>query len=122
LIREYRTAGHEVEGAGVIVGSLIDPESIGNSHIRIHALEGQLYRGVVEKSAERNGLTCSVWRERDLYGEAAEILQQGEERIRVAVAALGGGVTGGWRAEQKAAALAAWLVLAGAGRKHGLSR
>jgi len=122
LIREYRAAGHDFEGIGVVAGSLIDPGSIGNSHIRIHALEGQLFRGVVEKAAEGNGLTCAVWRERDLYAMAAGILRQGEAGIRAAVSALGGGVAGGWRAEQKAAALAAWLVLASPGRKSGLSR
>src|SRR5262245_22248634 len=33
--------------AGVIVGSLIDPSTIGNEHIRIHAMEGKLFREVV---------------------------------------------------------------------------
>jgi len=122
LIREFGAAGREIEGIGVVAGSLIDPESIGNSHIRIHALEGQLFRGVVEQAAAGNGLTCSVWRERDLYGIAAELLRKGQDAIRDAVAALGSGVAGGWRAEQKAAALAAWLVLASSGRERGRSR
>jgi hypothetical protein len=113
LMRQYQAAGHAVRCAGVVVGSLVDPESIANDHIRIHALEGQLFRGVVEDAAGRNGLLCSIWRERDLYEVAAEVLKRPERALRESLTALGRGVEGSWRAEQKAAALAAWLVLAG---------
>jgi hypothetical protein len=33
--------------AGLIVGSLIEPEKVGNPHIRAHASEGQLFRTVL---------------------------------------------------------------------------
>ena len=113
LIRQYQTIEHELRGAGVVVGSLIDPARIGNEHIRIHALEGRLFRGVVEDAVARNTLACSIWRERDLYGFAARMFKRPEEELRGTVAALGRGIGGTWRAEQKTAALAAWLVLAG---------
>jgi hypothetical protein len=113
LIRQYQTVERDLRGAGVVVGSLIDPARIGNEHIRIHALEGRLFRGVVEDAVARNKLACSIWRERDLYGVAARMLERPEEELRGTVAALGRGMPGSWRAEQKAAALAAWLVLAG---------
>lgn len=113
LIRHYQTAGHQLRGAGVVVGSLIDPERIGNSHIRIHALEGRLFRRLVEDAAIGSGLICSIWRERDLYALAAGVLNRSEGELRSALAALGRSVAGSWRAEQKAAALAAWLVIAG---------
>lgn len=113
LIRRYRATGHELAGAGVVVGSMIDPARIGNEHIRIHALEGRLFRAVVEDAAVRNRLPCSIWRERDLYAVAAGAIRQSEQRLRDTLAALHRGVAGPWRAEQKTAALAAWLVLAG---------
>ena len=113
LIRRHRRAGHQLAGAGVVVGSIIDPTRIANEHIRIHALEGQLFRAVVEDAAVRNRLPCSIWRERDLYAVAAEVVKQPEQRLRDTLAALRQGVAGSWRAEQKTAALAAWLVLAG---------
>ena len=47
LIRQYQAGEHNLYGAGMVVGSLIDPKTIANDHIRIHALEGQLFRGVV---------------------------------------------------------------------------
>jgi hypothetical protein len=110
LLREYEGIGR-IAGAGVVVGSLIDPRTIGNDHIRIHAMEGQLFRGVVIDAVEKSGLRCSVIRERDLYGDAAKTLQIAESAIRRTLADLGRHVDGGWRSEQKAAALSAWVLL-----------
>lgn len=112
-IRHYQMLGHPVRGAGVVVGSVIDPTRIANDHIRIHALEGQLFRGVVQDAAARSRLSCSIWRERDLHALATAMLKRPEAALRDTLAALGREVAGPWRAEQKAAALAAWLVLAG---------
>jgi hypothetical protein len=115
LIRHHTTSGHHVSGVGIVVGSLIDPERIANDHIRIHALEGQLFRRVVEGAAVGCHLPCSIWRERDLYVLAAKALRQPEQQLRATLAALKGAVAGSWRAEQKAAAMAAWLVLSAGG-------
>ncbi len=122
-IRSYtETAGRPLAGAGVVVGSLIDPERIANAHIRIHALEGQLFRGVVQEAALKSALPCSIWRERDLYALAADALGQPEPHIRSTVSALGRGVANPWRAEQKTATVAAWLVLAASGRTQRVTR
>ena len=110
LIREYQKNAN-VTLAGVVVGSLIDPKTIGNDHIRIHAMEGQLFRDVLIAAAERSGVTCSIWRERDLYGVAEKQLKAAETVIRKKLTVLGGDAPGGWRAEHKTAALAAWMVL-----------
>jgi len=112
LIRQYRAEGHELVGVGVAVGSLTDPDRIANPHIRIHALEGKLFRHVVEDAVHRAGLTSSTWRERDLYGIAVELLNRAEPQLRLALSAVDRPRPRPWRAEQKAAALAAWLVLA----------
>jgi hypothetical protein len=111
LFQGYRDAGHRLQGVGIVVGSLTDPERIANAHIRIHALEGRLFRKVVEDGAARSSLTCCVWRERDLYSSGANTFRQPEPAVRTRVAELREKVDGPWRAEQKAAALAAWLVL-----------
>jgi hypothetical protein len=112
LIRHYQTIAPGVRGAGVVVGSLIDPSRIANDHIRIHALEGQLFRTVVSDAVKQKRLSCSVWRERDLYELAARSLKFPEEKLREMLMTFGRGIAGGWRAEQKTAALAAWIVLA----------
>jgi hypothetical protein len=102
------------------VGSTIDPTRIANDHIRIHALEGQLFRAVVEDAATRSNLVCSIWRQRDLYEVASGVMNRSEPRLRTTLAAMGRDLTSPWRAEQKLAALAAWLVLAG--KSHALRR
>jgi hypothetical protein len=116
LIRSYDRDGHRLVGAGIVVGSLIDPAKIANDHIRIHALEGQLFREVVKDAVARRKLPCSVWRERDLRGLGASTLKRSETELRDTLTGLGRSVAGtprlGWRSEHKAAALAAWMVLA----------
>lgn len=109
-LKDFQDA-HPLRGAGVVVGSLIDPKTIGNDHIRIHAMEGQLFREVVIEAAEKQGLKCAVCRERDLYADAAKTLKKTDAAIRQTLAEIGRGVDGGWRAEQKAAALSAWMLL-----------
>jgi hypothetical protein len=111
FIREHEKAGRRFDGAGIVVGSLIDPAQIANDHIRIHALEGQLFRGIVKDAVERRRMMSSIWRERDLYGIAATRLKRSESDLRQTIAGLGRSVEGPWRAEHKAAAVAAWLVL-----------
>jgi hypothetical protein len=113
LLQQYADEGHTVRGAGVVVGSLVDPRTIANDHIRIHALEGQLFRTIVQTSLSKHGVKCSTWRERDLLGTARERLGTQEAAVWTALLGLGRNVEGSWRAEQKAAALAAWLVLDG---------
>lgn len=110
VLREYATES-QLRGAGVVVGSLIDPKTIGNDHIRIHAMEGQLFRTVVIDAVEKSGLKCAIVRERDLYATASKTLKKPESAIRKTLTEVGRDVDGGWRSEQKAAALSAWVLL-----------
>ena len=111
VIQQYQKDCGTLSGAGVIVGSLIDPITIGNDHIRIHAMEGKLFREVLIDAAEHHGLKCVIHRERDLYAAAAKALRTSEATLRKKLAEMGKAVEGGWRAEQKAAALGAWMLL-----------
>jgi len=115
-IARFRTPGYPLKGAGIVVGSLIDPRQIANDHIRIHALEGRLFREIVQDAAERAKLPCFLWRERDLLAAARETLGKPEAQLRIMLRDLGKPFPGPWRSEQKAAALAAWLVLTEAPR------
>jgi hypothetical protein len=108
-----RNRDAELVGAGVVVGSLIDPSTIGNEHIRIHAMEGQLFREVVAAAAAKRGVACTIWRERDLMAVAVKQLRRSDAALKRHVTAAGSTIEGPWRAEQKSATLAAWLVLAG---------
>ena len=112
LFDEYRARGHRLVGAGIVVGSRIDPKTIANDHIRAHAEEGRLFRRVVEAATRRDRLAPAVTVEKELLPQAADRLRLSAGRLKQTVTDLGRGRAGGWRAEEKAATLAGWLVLA----------
>ena len=112
LIQNYRDASYTIRGAGLVVGSQIDPTVIKNPHIRAHALEGQLFRTVLEEALRSQGLPCRVVVERNAYTQAAAVLGRAEDELKRTVSAFGRSRSGPWRADEKLAALAAWMVLA----------
>ncbi|PYP75494.1 MAG: hypothetical protein DMD25_12780 [Gemmatimonadetes bacterium] len=111
LLEEYRRQGRRVRRVALVVGSLIDPARIGNDHIRAHALEGQLFRTALEGAARAARLRCTTLVERSLYATAASRLKRSPGALKRAVTDLGGACGGPWRADEKAATLAAWLAL-----------
>ncbi len=111
LLKTYRREGRAVRALGLVVGSVIDPATIGNDHIRAHALEGQLFRSALEHAARTARVACSTYVERTLYATAATRLRRPAAELKRAVAALGDALDGPWRAEEKAATLAAWMAL-----------
>ena len=111
LLERYRSGGHRVVVAGIVVGSAGDPKTIKNDHIRAHAEEGRLFRVVIEDAARRLGLKPTVTVERQIFARAATILRRPERLLKSQVTALGRGLGGPWRAEEKAATVAAWMLL-----------
>jgi hypothetical protein len=102
-----------IERAGIVVGSVIDPDSLGNPHVRVHALEGKLFREVVAEALAERGIDCGVLVERDAYAKAAADISSTAQRLRTEIAALGQGRIKPWRSEEKLAALAArWQLQA----------
>jgi len=112
LIREVEAGGAEVQGIG-IVGSADRPlEKIGNYHIRAHAAEGILYRRVLDVAADSLGLPRRNFVEKELLERAATELKRPAAELRRSIEELGRKIVRPWRAEEKAAATAAWLALA----------
>jgi hypothetical protein len=109
---DLESSGTRLAGAAVVAGSLTDPETISNEHIRIHAREGQLFRRVIEDALAGRGVRCEIRRERDLWKLAADTLGMGEADLRSKISAIDRALDGPWRVEQKTAAVAAWLLLA----------
>jgi hypothetical protein len=96
-----------IKRAAMVVGSLIDPDALGNPHVRVHALEGKLFREVVAEALEEQGMKCGVLVERDAYARVAADVSVAEARLRTEIAALGQGRIKPWRSEEKLATLAA---------------
>jgi hypothetical protein len=95
-----------------VVGSLVDPATLHNEHIRAHGLEGQLFRTVLEDAFRARKILCGAFLKQDAYETAAGMLRRTPAQIKRAVAALGESHEGSWKAEEKLAALAAWVALA----------
>jgi hypothetical protein len=106
-----RCADYKVRSAGLVVGSVIDPDAIANPHIRAHALEGRLFRMTLAAALRSRGIRCGIFTERDAYATATKVLGRSVARIKDILIELGESGNGPWRAEQKLAALAAWMSL-----------
>jgi len=97
--------------AGLVVGSVIDPEKVGNPHIRAHASEGRLFRTVLEDELTSRGVRCEVIVEKQLPARSAAGLRRPARDVTRTLNAFGKALGSPWRADEKAAATAAWLAL-----------
>jgi hypothetical protein len=97
--------------ATMVVGSVIDPSTVGNPHIRAHAQEGRLFRTVLEEALQSHGVDCDIVVDKHLSERASKDLRKPAAAIARVVASFGKALGGSWRADEKAAATAAWLAL-----------
>ena len=111
LLREARELSLEVRAACLVVGSMVDPATLHNEHIRAHGLEGQLFRMALEDALRRQGIRSNVLLEKNAFGSAALELGKTVAEIKRAIAELGESHEGSWRSEEKLAALGAWMAL-----------
>jgi hypothetical protein len=111
LLAAYRAQGLAPRSACLVVGSLVEPSTIANPHIRAHALEGRLFRTVLEEALGAHGITSRMLVERDALAEGAALLEIGEVELKRRLTDLGSSL-GRWRADEKLAALGAWMALA----------
>jgi len=111
LLADYRRKGYAITHASVVVGSQLDPATIANPHVRAHALEGQLFRSTIERALNEHGIRTTAFLERDAYDKAATQLTKSSVDVQRAIQSLGRFTGGPWRAEQKLAALGAWVAL-----------
>lgn len=111
LLDDLRRAGHTPSGIGLVVSSDSDPATLKNPHIRAHALEGILFRDVLEAAAAACGIRCLVILERQAYERAAPVLGIPVAELKRSIAALGAEQPKPWGAEEKTATLAAWLAM-----------
>lgn len=114
IVADLARDGHRVirlgilDSAGRKGGRL---EAILASHALIHTADGDHFRDAIASAATRCKLTVSRIPARDLDSEASKVLGTPVERLRETVKELGRDVGPPWGADQKAAALLAWLML-----------
>jgi hypothetical protein len=110
-----RAAGHEVSRCAVLAKKSVVPASIPaivTAHPRIHTAEGCFYRDVLSAAARECGLRAEVIAPGELERIATEVLGVSSSRQVELLARAGRAVGSPWARDQKAGALAAWVLLA----------
>ena len=119
VLRDRRGDGHEVVGAGLLLGSARPlPKELAAvlaAHPLIHTAEGEMYREALRAACESAEIAVVGLRERDILASAGPRLRLAPEAIQARLAALGKPLGPPWTQDQKLATLAAWLVLRGSG-------
>jgi hypothetical protein len=113
LIRDLEEEGCEVVAVAIVQasGREMKFESIVASHAMQHAAEGQLMRDSLAKAAQKRDLPVLGVRKKELLAHAAERMSLRAGQVTAEVDALGDGLGPPWRADQKDAALIAWMGL-----------
>jgi hypothetical protein len=114
--REHlKTHGYQLRSVGILESAGRKPGSLASilaSHALIHAADGDHFRNALAVAAEQLGLSVSRIQARTLEELAAAVLGRPLQELRDTVNALGRQVGSPWGADQKKAALLAWLILA----------
>ena len=111
LLEDDRLRDASCEAAGLVVGSVIDPASVGNPHIRAHASEGRLFRSVLEGALRGHDIAGVVLVEKQLLAESSARVRRSALQISKSLAVFGQALGRPWRGDEKSAALAAWIAL-----------
>jgi hypothetical protein len=114
--REHLQAhGYQLRSVGILESAGRKPGSLASilaSHALIHAADGDHFRNALAVAAERLGLAVYRIQARTLEEQAAAILRRPKQEMLDTVNALGLQVGSPWGADQKKAALLAWLIMA----------
>lgn len=109
VLEGLRGRGYEVVGCALLLGSgraLPSLPDILASHALIHTAEGEFFRLIFREAFDRLGVRVTGFREREVEdGVAPPVLQR--------ISGMGKVVGAPWTADEKLAALAAWMLLGG---------
>ncbi|HET8644458.1 MAG TPA: hypothetical protein VFO85_03140 [Vicinamibacteria bacterium] len=116
LLEDVAARGHRVLSVGILDSSGRKGGSLAAilaSHALIHTADGDHFRQALSAAAAHCRLAVSRVAARDLEARATAALRAPAGRLRDTVKGLGREVGPPWGADQKAASLLAWLLLAG---------
>ncbi len=114
LARDLTSRGYRIAGCGLLLASgrpLPPLESVLASHALIHAADGEHFRHALARACARRGLSVLRVAERELYAAASTRFRISAEVLQTKVNEAGKPLGPPWTADQKLAALVAWLAL-----------
>jgi hypothetical protein len=116
LVEDTRAQGYALAGGALLLASgrpLPALASILASHALIHTADGEHFREAILRACKDARLEVLRIKERDLAPAAAQKFRTTEAELLREVAEAGRTLGAPWRADEKLAALVAWLALAG---------
>ena len=118
-VAELEAAGYEVVGTAVAAPRELpaDLSEILGSHPLVHTAEGQLFRGALAEATGLLGLRVTRFEPHALYDETAVRIGASDASLSAQLTGLGRALGPPWQRDQKEAAAAAWLALAGSERR-----
>jgi hypothetical protein len=111
LLIDLRNQNLDVACVAIVGAPDRNLAAIGSPHIRAHAAEGVLFRLVWQTAAHAVGVPSTAFSEKGIEALAAARLHLSVDALRARLAEFGQAVGRPWRADEKAAAMAAWMVL-----------
>jgi hypothetical protein len=111
IIGELRVRGFAISGVGIVGSPDRNLARIGNAHIRAHAAEGILFRRVLEVAASNHNLRWRSFSDRRFDEVATVELSPRAPDMKVSLTQIGRAAGKPWRADERVAATAAWIVL-----------
>jgi len=111
LMKEQAAQGRRVRAVATVGAKDRNLASIGNPHIRAHAAEGILFRRVLDNAAQKNGLPARAFAEREFDQILKQELGMKSNAVKKKLDEAARALPPPWRADEKLAAMAAWLVL-----------
>jgi hypothetical protein len=115
LLQRAEAGGLQLRASGILDSSGRSGatlEAILGSHALIHTADGNHFRAALARGCEAHGLVVVRIAQRELPARAAAVLGKAPQQLARAAAGLGAGLGAPWGADQKSAALLAWLLLA----------
>lgn len=116
VIEELEGRDYRVVGCAILLASGRPLPSLTNilaSHPLIHTAEGEFFREGVRRACQRLEISVTEIRERDLDEQAKTTFGNAANRLRRRISSLGRSTGPPWTKDHKAAALAAFIILAG---------
>jgi len=120
-IAGLESEGYETIGCGLLLASgrkLPALPEVLASHALIHTADGEHYREALTRAAAKRDLPVTGVRQKEIWAFAAAALRIPEAALRKRIDTAGKPLGPPWTADQKHAAVLAWIALQSAGRRR----